>query len=138
MYQRRISGEELAVKRVKEGSSPAVSSRLRGSMARSCTALTWPPLSLCRGWPVVRSQTMRVASAPPEMRIGWPWREVVRRHLTKSVWPVSLVVAEVVVSCFWPCEVGRGRTWMFLSQQPAYRQPVWEQVARHVRGAEAV
>lgn len=138
MYQRRISGEELAVKRVKEGSSPAVSSRLKGSMARSCTALTWPPLSLCRGWPVVRSQTMRVASAPPVIRIGWPRREVARRHLTKSVWPVSRVIAGVVDSFFWLSELGRGRTWMFLSQQPAYRQPVCEEVARHVRGAEAV
>lgn len=81
---------------------------------------------------------MRVASAPPEIRIGWPWREVVRRHLTKSVWPVNRVMAGVVGSFFWPSDVGRGRTWMFLSQQPAYRQPVCEEVARHVRGAEAV
>lgn len=84
--QRRISRVELDEKKVRfEPGEEESDGKGRGSVANEARALVWP-FSLWMGVEVVRSQIMIVASAAPEMRMGFPSRDVARRHLRKSVW----------------------------------------------------
>lgn len=85
MCQRLISRSLLAVKStISFVGTLGADGRLRGSMARNCTAFVWP-FSLCRTLPVLRFQRMIVESAEPERSTGTFERVVVRRHLMKSV-----------------------------------------------------
>lgn len=73
----RLSGVWLGVAETREV----------GSMARSRIPRAWP-LRMCSLFAVSRSQTMIVASAEPEIRIGVLEIVVQRRHFTKSECPV--------------------------------------------------
>lgn len=81
---------------------------------------------------------MIVASAPPEMRRGVPLRVVVRRHFTKSVWPLW-EGKRVGLGWWgwWGRDFLRRAEWVVLSQQPEKRKLVFCSVARLVRGEPA-
>lgn len=127
--QRRISRVELDEKRVRfEPGEDECDGKERGSIANDARALVWP-LSLWIGVEVVRSQIMIVESAAPEMSMGFPSREVARRHLRKSVCAVNFC------TLLSPESLWRGMPYIVLSQLPVKSVFVMGQIVKQVNGA---